>query len=76
MHMPMNNLDPDVASRREDLVVYGVVADETAGAPPTVSSACSPPPPGRGVIRHADAGYAEVLAAARRHGLNRPGVTT
>jgi urocanate hydratase len=32
--------------------------------------------PGTGIMRHADAGYPEALAAARRHGLDLPGVTT
>jgi len=31
--------------------------------------------PGLGVARHADAGYPEAIAAARRHGLNIPGLT-
>jgi len=31
--------------------------------------------PGTGVVRHADAGYPEALAAARRHGLHIPGLT-
>src|SRR2546426_2016734 len=31
--------------------------------------------PGVGVIRHADAGYAEAIAAARRHRLDLPGIT-
>jgi urocanate hydratase len=29
--------------------------------------------PGTGVLRHADAGYPEALAAAERHGLDLPG---
>jgi urocanate hydratase len=32
--------------------------------------------PGTGVMRHADAGYPEAIDAARRHGINLPGVTT
>jgi urocanate hydratase len=32
--------------------------------------------PGTGVMRHADAGYPEARAAARRHGLDLPGITT
>jgi urocanate hydratase len=32
--------------------------------------------PGTGIMRHADAGYPEALAAARRHHLDLPGVTT
>jgi len=28
--------------------------------------------PGMGVVRHADAGYPEAIAAARRNGLNMP----
>ncbi|MGE5833672.1 MAG: urocanate hydratase [Acidobacteriota bacterium] len=31
--------------------------------------------PGIGIARHADAGYPEAIAAARRHGLNIPGLT-
>ena len=31
--------------------------------------------PGTGIMRHADAGYPEAIDAARRHGLNLPGVT-
>jgi urocanate hydratase len=31
--------------------------------------------PGTGVMRHADAGYAEAIACARRTGMNLPGVT-
>ena len=31
--------------------------------------------PGTGIMRHADAGYPEAIAAARRHDLNLPGVT-
>jgi urocanate hydratase len=30
--------------------------------------------PGTGVIRHADAGYEEAVAEARRHGLELPGI--
>ena len=36
------------------------------------SSGCSPPIPGTGVMRHADAGYPEALDAAREHGLDLP----
>jgi urocanate hydratase len=28
--------------------------------------------PGMGIVRHADAGYAEAIAAAKRHGINMP----
>jgi urocanate hydratase len=28
--------------------------------------------PGMGIVRHADAGYPEAIAAARRHGINMP----
>jgi urocanate hydratase len=31
--------------------------------------------PGTGIMRHADAGYPEAIAAAKRHGLKLPGVT-
>jgi urocanate hydratase len=32
--------------------------------------------PGTGVMRHADAGYPEAVAAARRHRIDLPGITT
>jgi urocanate hydratase len=32
--------------------------------------------PGTGVMRHADAGYPQAIEAARRHGLQIPGVTS
>jgi urocanate hydratase len=32
--------------------------------------------PGTGIMRHADAGYPEAVSAARRHGLDLPGITT
>jgi urocanate hydratase len=32
--------------------------------------------PGTGIMRHADAGYDEAIAAARRHGIDLPGITT
>ncbi len=32
--------------------------------------------PGTGIMRHADAGYEEAIAAARRHRLDLPGITT
>jgi urocanate hydratase len=31
--------------------------------------------PGTGIMRHADAGYPEAIAAARRHALDLPGIT-
>ena len=31
--------------------------------------------PGTGIMRHADAGYPEAIAAARRHGIDLPGIT-
>jgi len=31
--------------------------------------------PGTGIMRHADAGYPEAVAAARRHGIDLPGIT-
>ena len=30
--------------------------------------------PGLGVVRHADAGYPEAIAAARRHGIDTPSI--
>ena len=32
--------------------------------------------PGSGIMRHADSGYPEAIDAARRHGLNLPGITS
>jgi urocanate hydratase len=32
--------------------------------------------PGTGIMRHADAGYDEAIAAARRHGLHLPMLRT
>ena len=32
--------------------------------------------PGTGIMRHADAGYPEAIAGARRHGLDLPGITS
>jgi len=32
--------------------------------------------PGTGIMRHADAGYPEAIAEARRHGLDLPGITS
>ncbi len=146
LRMLMNNLDPDVAERWEDLVVYGgsgkaarnweayhrivaslrsleadetllvqsgkadwpilnallntaagatwvsvhhgggvgigysihagmvVVADGTPDAARRLERVLTTDP-GTGIMRHADAGYPEAIDAARRHGLNLPGVT-
>jgi urocanate hydratase len=32
--------------------------------------------PGTGIMRHADAGHDEAIEAARRHGVDLPGITT
>jgi len=51
-----------------------VVADGTAGAARRLERVLTTDP-GTGIMRHADAGYPEAIAAARRHGLNLPSVT-
>jgi urocanate hydratase len=52
-----------------------VVADGTADAARRLERVLTTDP-GSGIMRHADAGYPEALAAARRHGLDLPGITT
>jgi urocanate hydratase len=52
-----------------------VVADGTDAAARRLERVLTTDP-GTGVMRHADAGYPEAIAAARRHGLRLPGVTT
>jgi urocanate hydratase len=49
-----------------------VVADGTADAAERLERVLTSDP-GTGVMRHADAGYEEALAAAREHGLRLPG---
>jgi urocanate hydratase len=49
-----------------------VVADGTAAAAERLERVLTTDP-GTGVMRHADAGYPEALAAAREHGLDLPG---
>jgi urocanate hydratase len=49
-----------------------VVADGTADAEERLERVLTTDP-GMGVLRHADAGYEEALAAAREHGLRLPG---
>jgi urocanate hydratase len=49
-----------------------VVADGTADAAERLERVLTTDP-GMGVLRHADAGYEEALAAAREHGLRLPG---
>ena len=49
-----------------------VVADGTAEAAERLERVLATDP-GLGVVRHADAGYEEALAAAREHGLGLPG---
>ena len=51
-----------------------VVADGTEGAARRLERVLTTDP-GTGVMRHADAGYSEAVAAARRYGLRLPGVT-
>ncbi|MBI1735712.1 MAG: urocanate hydratase [Candidatus Rokubacteria bacterium] len=52
-----------------------VVADGTPDAARRLDRVLTTDP-GTGIMRHADAGYAEALDAARRHHLDLPGVTT
>jgi urocanate hydratase len=52
-----------------------VVADGTADAARRLARVLTTDP-GTGIMRHADAGYPEALGAARRHGLDLPGITT
>ncbi|HSE92839.1 MAG TPA: urocanate hydratase [Methylomirabilota bacterium] len=52
-----------------------VVADGTAEARRRLDRVLTTDP-GTGIMRHADAGYPEAIDAARRHGLDLPGVTT
>ena len=51
-----------------------VVADGTPDAARRLERVLTTDP-GTGIMRHADAGYPEAIAAAQRHGLNLPGVT-
>ena len=52
-----------------------VVADGTADAARRLERVLATDP-GTGIMRHADAGYEEAIAAARRHRLDLPGITT
>jgi urocanate hydratase len=52
-----------------------VVADGTADAARRLERVLTTDP-GTGIMRHADAGYPEAIDAARRHGLNLPGLTS
>ncbi len=52
-----------------------VVADGTPGAERRLERVPTTDP-GSGIMRHADAGYPAAIEAARRHGLNLPGITT
>jgi urocanate hydratase len=52
-----------------------VVADGTPDAARRLARVLTTDP-GTGIMRHADAGYPEALAAARRHQLDLPGITT
>jgi urocanate hydratase len=85
LRMLMNNLDPDVAERPEDLVVYGgsgpaarnwpafdtILRSLTALERDETLLVQSGKPVG--IFRtHADAGYPEALAAAGRGGLRMP----
>ncbi len=50
-----------------------VVADGTAATAARLERVLTTDP-GTGIVRHADAGYPEAIAAARRHGLQIPGL--
>jgi urocanate hydratase len=52
-----------------------VVADGTPDAARRLERVLTTDP-GTGIMRHADAGYPEALEAAKRHGLDLPGITT
>jgi urocanate hydratase len=52
-----------------------VVADGTPAAARRLERVLATDP-GSGIMRHADAGYPEAIAAARRGGLKLPGITT
>jgi urocanate hydratase len=52
-----------------------VVADGTPDAARRLARVLTTDP-GTGIMRHADAGYPEALAAARQHQLDLPGITT
>jgi urocanate hydratase len=52
-----------------------VVADGTPDAARRIERVLTTDP-GTGIMRHADAGYPEAVAAARHHGLDLPGITT
>src|SRR5437870_2821290 len=52
-----------------------VVADGTADAARRLERVLTTDP-GTGIMRHADAGYPEAVAAARRHRIDLPGITT
>jgi len=52
-----------------------VVADGTPDAARRLERVLTTDP-GTGIMRHADAGYDEAIAAARRHQIDLPGVTT
>ncbi|HYE92397.1 MAG TPA: urocanate hydratase [Terriglobales bacterium] len=52
-----------------------VVADGTPDAARRLERVLTTDP-GTGIMRHADAGYPEALDAAKRHGLDLPGITT
>jgi urocanate hydratase len=52
-----------------------VVADGTPDAARRLERVLTTDP-GTGIMRHADAGYPEAVAAARRHGIDLPGITT
>ena len=51
-----------------------VVADGTPDAARRLERVLTTDP-GTGIMRHADAGYPEAIAAARRHSIDLPGIT-
>ena len=48
-----------------------IVADGTPAAARRLERVLTSDP-GMGIVRHADAGYPEAIAAARRHGIHMP----
>jgi urocanate hydratase len=52
-----------------------IVADGTTDAAQRLERVLTTDP-GTGIMRHADAGYPEAIAAARRHAIDLPGITT
>ena len=67
LRMVMNNLDPEVAERPQELVVYGGIGRAARRLERVLWN-----DPGTGVMPHADAGYEIAIDCARENGLNLP----